>query len=314
MNKAKLIETKHLFKTFRMKRGVVSAIDDLSLSIYAGETLALVGESGSGKTVLTRILMRLYREDSGEIFFQGKSIKRCSVKDMRKLRADMQCIFQDPHASLNPRMSVGKIISEPLDIHQVGSFAKRSQKVLELLSLVGLTADHAQCFPHELSGGQCQRVSIARALALRPKLMICDEPTSALDVSIQAQIINLLKKLQKERGLTYLLISHDLTVVKYLSDRIAVMYFGKLVELASSAELYARPLHPYTQTLLSSALRSDRKSYPLGLIGDIPKSELSPKGCIFCFRCKKAMPICKSKTPVWKKVSPTCGVACHLYQ
>ena len=318
MNKTKLIETKHLFKTFRLKKNPLTAVDNVSLFIYPGETLGLVGESGCGKTVLARILMRLYRQDSGEIFFQGKSIARLRPKEIQKMRSDMQYIFQDPHASLNPRMSAQMIISEPLDIHQVGSSKQRKQRALELLNLVGLAPDIARRFPHELSGGQCQRISIARALALHPKLMICDEPTTALDVSIQAQIINLLKKLQKERGLTYLFISHDLTIVKYLSDRIAVMYGGKLIELAPSLELYARPLHPYTQALLASALppeqsRGKRRSY-ITLKEDAPKQPPSSGGCAFYSRCPRAMPICRIKPPAWKEVSSAHGVTCHLHQ
>jgi len=318
MNTVPLIETKHLFKTFRLKKGFLTAIDDVSLFIYPGETLGLVGESGCGKTVLARVLMRLYREDRGEILFQGKNIAKCHPKTIQQLRSDMQYIFQDPHASLNPRMSAQKIIAEPLDIHRLGSSEKRKQRVFELLSLVGLTPDHARRFPHELSGGQCQRISIARALALHPKLMICDEPTTALDVSIQAQIINLLKKLQKEKGLAYLLISHDLTTVKYLSDRIAVMYFGKLIELTSSAQLYARPLHPYTRALLASTLtleQSRRQKY-IHLSSTRKPSKRSPPsgGCVFYSRCPKAMPMCRVKPPIWKEVSKTHGVACHLYR
>lgn len=317
MQERALLEIKNLSKTFRLKEKRLKAVDNVSLNIYPGETFGLVGESGCGKTTLARLLMRFYKAESGDIFFEGENILKCSLKKMRKLRAHMQYIFQDPYTSLNPRMTVEKIISEPLSIHRVGSSTGRKRRVFELLSLVGLRPESAHHFPHEFSGGQRQRIGIARALALNPKLVVCDEPTAALDVSIQAQIINLLKTLQKKMGLSYLFISHDLTIVKYLSDRIGVMYLGNLVELASSSELYTHPLHPYTQALLSAApsfASSSKCSLTYALLkGEPPSLIAPPEGCAFCQRCPKAMPICKRKKPGWKGVSPTHKIACHLY-
>ena len=317
MQEKALLEIKNLSKTFRIKEKRLRAVDAVSLNIYTGETFGLVGESGCGKTALARLLMRFYKAESGDIFFEGENILKWSLKKMRKLRSQMQYIFQDPYTSLNPRMTVEKIISEPLSIHRIGSSNGRKRRVFELLSLVGLSPESAHRFPHEFSGGQRQRIGIARALALNPKLVVCDEPTAALDVSIQAQIINLLKTLQEKMGLSYLFISHDLTIVKYLSDRIGVMYLGNLVELASSSELYTHPLHPYTQALLTAApsFASSSKSNLTyaSLHGEPPSPIAPPQGCVFCQRCPKAMPICKKKKPSWKTISPTHKIACHLY-
>lgn len=318
MSDTPLIEIRNLVKTFRVKGKLLRAVDDVSLKIFPQETLGLVGESGCGKTALARVLMRLYEATGGEILFEGKSFFKYSPRQIQKLRQEMQYIFQDPYASLNPRMTTGEIIAEPLNIYRVGTRTQREERVRELLSLVGLRPESLSRFPHEFSGGQRQRIGIARALALNPRFIVCDEPIAALDVSIQAQIINLLKQLQEDMGLTYLFISHDLALVKYLSTRVAVMYLGKLMELAPSPELYENPLHPYTQALLSAIPIPDpeveRKRTRILLTGDVPSPINPPKGCVFCTRCPKAMPICHEKPPQWKEVSPGHHVACHLIE
>lgn len=312
-----LIEVRHLIKTFRVQGKLLRAVNDVCLKIYSQETLGLVGESGCGKTTFARVLMRFYEATDGDILFNKKSIIKYSPCQIREMRSNMQYIFQDPYASLNPRMTAGEIIAEPLNIHRIGSHIDREKRVCKLLTLVGLNSQSRYRFPHEFSGGQRQRIGIARALALNPKFIVCDEPIAALDVSIQAQIINLLKDLQTTMGLTYLFISHDLALIKYLSKRIAVMYLGKFVELAPSSDLYENPLHPYTQALLSAIPTLhpiDKK--PLSrvlLTADIPTPMAPPKGCVFCTRCPKVMPICFEKPPVWKKISSEHKVACHLY-
>ena len=317
MSETPLVEVKNLIKTFQAKGKLLRAVNDISLKIYPEETLGLVGESGCGKTAFARTLMRFYEATSGDIFFNGKSIVKYSAKQIRELRYHIQYIFQDPYASLNPRMTAEEIVAEPLNIYRVLSPSDRKARVRELLNLVGLREESLSRFPHEFSGGQRQRIGIARALALNPRFIVCDEPIAALDVSIQAQIINLLKKLQEDMGLTYLFISHDLSMVKYLSSRVAVMYLGKLMELASSKDLYENPLHPYTEALLSAIPIPDpvveRKRTRIFLSGDVPSPIDPPKGCVFCTRCPKAMPICSQKPPKWKEVSPNHHVACHLF-
>lgn len=311
-----LIQVRHLKKYFSVRGKVLRAVDDISFNIFPKETLGLVGESGCGKTALARAIMRFYEPTRGDILFDGKSILELKKRKVKTLRHDMQYIFQDPFASLNPRMTAGEIIAEPLNIHNVLEPSERENRVSELLELVGLSSEFARRYPHEFSGGQRQRIGIARALALNPRFIVCDEPIAALDVSIQAQIVNLLKKLQDEMGLTYLFISHDLAMVKYLSTRVAVMYLGHLMELASSDELYKNPLHPYTQGLLSAIPIPDphveKKRTRVILKGEVPSPLSPPKGCVFCTRCPKALPICHQKRPVWQEISPGHKVACHL--
>lgn len=312
-----LIQVRHLKKYFSYKGKVLRAVDDVSFEIFPQETLGLVGESGCGKTALARALMRLYEPTRGDIRFDGKSILDLKRKKIKTLRHDMQYIFQDPYASLNPRMTAGEIIAEPLNIHRILDPSQREERVHELLKLVGLRPEYYGRFPHEFSGGQRQRIGIARALALNPRFIVCDEPIAALDVSIQAQIVNLLKKLQEDMGLTYLFISHDLAMVKYISTRVAVMYLGHLVELAPSIDLYTNPLHPYTQGLLSAIPIPDpsieKKRTRILLKGEVPSPINPPKGCVFCTRCPKAMPLCHQKRPQWQEISPGHKVACHLY-
>ncbi|NGX51289.1 MAG: Oligopeptide transport ATP-binding protein OppF [Chlamydiae bacterium] len=312
-----LVQVRNLKKYFPSNGKVLRAVDDVSFDIFPRETLGLVGESGCGKTALGRALMRLYEPTQGDILFDGKSILDLNRKKIKTLRHDMQYIFQDPFASLNPRMTAGKIIAEPLVIHNVQGPRERENRVNELLEMVGLHSGYSRRFPHEFSGGQRQRIGIARALALSPRFIVCDEPIAALDVSIQAQIVNLLKKLQDEMGLTYLFISHDLALVKYLSSRVAVMYLGHFMELSTSAELYENPLHPYTQGLLSAIPIPDpkieKKRTRIILKGEVPSPINPPKGCVFCTRCPKAMAICHEKRPTWQDVTPGHKVACHLY-
>lgn len=308
-----LIKIHQLQKRF----GKLKAFEVPSLEIYEGETLGLVGESGCGKSTLGRTLLRLEEPTAGEIHFEGRNIATLSNKELKLLRRKMQIIFQDPFASLNPRMTAGDIVAEPLDIHRlIRNRTEREEKILELLELVGLTSYQRNRFPHEFSGGQRQRIGIARALAASPKFLVCDEPISALDVSVQAQIINLLKKLQKERNLTYLFIAHDLAMVKYLSTRVAVMYLGHIVELASSEELYDNPFHPYTQALYSVIPIPDpqfeRTRPRIVLKGEIPSPLNPPSGCIFSSRCPYATAKCHIVRPEWEERSPGHFVACHL--
>jgi oligopeptide transport system ATP-binding protein len=317
-----LVEAKDLYKYFPIHAGLTSrhvadvkAVDGVSFSIYAGETLGLVGESGSGKTTIGRLLLRLLPLTKGEILFEGRSIAGLSQAEMRPLRRSMQIIFQDPFASLNPRMTVGDIVSEPLRIHGIAHGKAVDDRVADLLKRVGLRPYHANRYPHEFSGGQRQRIGIARALAVDPKFIVCDEPVSALDVSIQAQVINLLEDLQQQYGLTYLFIAHDLSVVRHISTRVAVMYVGKIVETADRNALYMNPLHPYTQALLSAipipdpALEKRRKR--IVLTGDIPSPVNPPSGCRFHTRCPVAFDRCVTEEPAFKQYAPGHFAACH---
>lgn len=318
MEKA-LISARNIKKYFNVGEGILKAVDGISFDIYPGETLGLVGESGCGKSTAGRTIIRLYEPTDGELIFNGKNIYGLSRKEMREIRKDFQMIFQDPYASLNPRMTVEDIVAEPLDIHKTyKNDVDRRNRVIELLELVGLNEEHALRFPHEFSGGQRQRIGIARALALNPKFIVCDEPISALDVSIQAQVVNLLKDLQNKFGLTYLFIAHDLSMVRYISDRVGVMYLGHMMELAPSEELYENPLHPYTKALLSAIPIPDpviqRNRKRIMLEGDVP-SPINPKpGCRFVERCSIGKDICRKETPVFRQIKENHFVACHFVQ
>ncbi|MDP2858421.1 MAG: dipeptide ABC transporter ATP-binding protein [Bacillota bacterium] len=316
-----LVEVKDLKKHFPITGGVfsrvvghVKAVDGVSFQIRKGETLGLVGESGCGKTTLGRVVLRLAEPTSGEALFEGKDVFSLGKEEMRKLRREMQIIFQDPYASLNPRMTVGDIIGEPLEIHGVATGAQKEARVRDLLDVVGLASYHIRRYPHEFSGGQRQRIGIARALALNPKLIICDEPVSALDVSIQSQILNLLEDLQGQFGLTYLFIAHNLSVIKHISDRVAVMYLGKIVEMTNEAELFRNPKHPYTEALLSAVPvpNPEIKRQRIVLEGDVPSPVNPPSGCRFHTRCRIAQEICKQKEPPWEEKSPDHWYTCHL--
>jgi len=312
-----LIEVKNLKKYFEVgKNATLKAVDDVSFNIFKGETLGLVGESGCGKTTCGRTVMGLYGATGGEILFDGDDISKYDKKHKKEFTRRAQIIFQDPYASLNPRMTVGDIIGEGIDIHNLHKGDERQARIYELLQLVGLNKEHASRFPHEFSGGQRQRIGIARALAIEPDFIVCDEPISALDVSIQAQVVNLLIKLQNELGLTYLFIAHDLSMVKHISDRVGVMYLGTMVELASSKDLYDKPLHPYTQALLSAIPIPDpdatKKKARIPLEGEVP-SPINPKpGCRFAPRCRYAKPICTEKNPEFREIEPNHFAACHI--
>ena len=312
-----LLEIKDLKKYFRVGRENLKAVDGITLEIKKGETFGLVGESGCGKSTAGRVLVRLYEPSGGEVLFGGKNIHEAKGDEGRALNRKMQMIFQDPQASLNPRMVVGDIIAEGIDIHGLAENRKeRTERVHELLDTVGLSKEHASRYPHEFSGGQRQRIGVARALAVDPDFIVADEPVSALDVSIQAQVINLMKKLQRERDLTYLFISHDLSVVKDSSDRVGVMYLGVMVEMAQSDELYSNPLHPYTQALLSAVPIPDPdvelERERMVLEGDVPSPVNPPSGCRFRTRCPYATEACGREDPVWREVSPEHWVAaCH---
>jgi oligopeptide transport system ATP-binding protein len=321
MNNDTLIEVKNLTKYFPAGEGlfgagtgVVKALDDVSFSIRKGETFGLVGESGCGKTTTGRCILRLIEPTSGEVSFEGKDLLSVNAGNLRRLRRDMQIIFQDPYSSLNPRMRVGQIVAEPLTIHKVGSKAERRERVAELLRLVGLDPSHAERYPHEFSGGQRQRIGIARALALNPKFIVCDEPVSALDVSVQAQVVNLLQDLQEQLNLTYLFISHGLSVVEHISTRVGIMYLGKLVEVASSEEIFRNPLHPYTRALLSAIPKPepDERRNRLPLLGDIPTPLNPPSGCRFRTRCPMAEPRCAQTEQQLVEVSEGHFVACMV--
>lgn len=320
-----LLEVKGLKKYFPVNKGIifnrkigdVKAVDGVSFYVNRGETFGIVGESGCGKSTTGRLVMQLLKPTDGSVVFDGKELTTMNKEELRQLRQEIQMVFQDPYASLNPRKTVENIIMEPLIIHNVGTKEERQKKVKMLIEKVGLNPSHAKRYPHEFSGGQRQRIGIARALALGPKLIICDEPVSALDVSIQAQIINLLKALQKEFGYTYIFISHDLSVVKHICDRIGVMYLGKMVESADDITLFSKPLHPYTQALFSAIPIADPefdKGEQIILEGDIPSPVNPPSGCPFHTRCPKAKEICSQKTPEYKEYEPGHFAACLLLE
>ncbi|MFO7169184.1 MAG: dipeptide ABC transporter ATP-binding protein [Chloroflexota bacterium] len=316
-----LLEVNNLVKHFPIKGGVlrrtvayVKAVDGVSFTVKRGETLGLVGESGCGKTTTGRTILRLEQPTSGEVLFDGKDVFGASGSQMKALRRDMQIVFQDPYASLDPRITVGESVAEGLEIHGIGSRKEREERVREVLAKVGMHPSHMQRFPHEFSGGQRQRIGIARALVMNPKLIVCDEPVSALDVSIQSQVLNLLRNLQQEFGLTYLFIAHNLSVVEHISNRVGVMYLGKLVELADRVELFRRPRHPYTKALLSAVpipnplARRER----IILQGDVPSPINPPKACRFHTRCWMARPICSEQEPVFEEKEPGHWAACHF--
>jgi oligopeptide transport system ATP-binding protein len=318
-----LLRVKNLVKHFPIKGGLlgrevdrVHAVDGVSFDLTAGETLGVVGESGCGKSTTGRCILRLIEPTSGEVWFEGRNVTALTKTELRALARDMQIIFQDPYASLNPRMTVGAIIGEALIIHKLArTRAEFEARIVELLETVGLSADHMRRFPHEFSGGQRQRIGIARALAVSPKLIVCDEAVSALDVSIQAQVINLLEDLQAKFGLTYIFIAHDLSVVEHISNRIAVMYLGRIVELASAKALYTRPLHPYTEALLSAVPIPDPevKRKRIVLQGDVPSPIHPPKGCHFHTRCPiRQLPLCSTESPALEQTADGHWVACHL--
>ena len=314
-----LVEVKNLKEYFNIATGAfttkpLKAVDDVSFSIHRGETLGLVGESGCGKTTVGRTLLHLYKPTGGQIFFDGKEVK--TKKDLLEYRKKSAMVFQDPYSSLNPRMTVADIIGEPLDVHNMYANKKeRTEKILDLMAKVGLNSEHANRYAHEFSGGQRQRIGIARAMAMSPQFVVCDEPVSALDVSIQAQVINMFDELQDQMGLTYLFIAHDLLVVRHISDRIAVMYLGKMVELADANEIYDHPLHPYTKCLMSAVPLPDpqkaRENHRIVLSGDIPSPLNAPSGCPFRTRCPYAKEECGASMPEFKEVQPGHFVACH---
>lgn len=316
----KLLEIKNLKKHFKVgRKQMLKAVDNISFDIYRGETFGLVGESGCGKSTAGRTILRLYNATEGEVNFEGENVHgKKSKKEMKTFNQKMQMIFQDPYASLNPRMTVMDIVAEGIDIHGLAENAsERKDRVFELLETVGLNREHANRYPHEFSGGQRQRIGIARALSVDPEFIIADEPISALDVSIQAQVVNLMQQLQRDRGLTYLFIAHDLSMVKHISDRVGVMYLGNMAEVASSDDVYEDPLHPYTQALLSAIPVPDpeveRTRERMIIEGDVPSPIAPPSGCRFRTRCPHAMDVCAKETPKWQEVKNDHWVACHLY-
>ncbi len=318
-----LLQVRGLKKHFPIRSGIVfqrevaavKAVDGISFDIYEGETLGLVGESGCGKSTTGRTILQLHRATAGSVKFEGEELTTLKGEALRKMRRRMQMVFQDPYASLNPRMSVGRIVAEPLVVHNIGSRKEREERVAELLDLVGLNPYFIRRYPHEFSGGQRQRIGLARALALNPRFIVADEPISALDVSIQAQVVNLLQKLQEDLGLTYLFIAHDLSMVRHLCDRVAVMYLGKIVEIAPSEELYTNPLHPYTQALLSAVPVPDpvveETRQRIILKGDVPSPLNPPTGCNFNTRCPVSIDVCHDEDPDLVEVLPGHWVACH---
>jgi oligopeptide transport system ATP-binding protein len=319
-----LVRVENLKKYFPITRGIVvqrhvgdiKAVDGISFNIYEGETLGLVGESGCGKSTTGRSVLQLYRPTEGTVYFEDQNLIEMKGEQLRRQRRKMQMIFQDPYASLNPRMTVGNIIGEPLEVHNVASGRERQDRVQELLQLVGLNPYFVNRYPHEFSGGQRQRIGVARALALNPSFIVCDEPISALDVSIQAQVVNLLEDLQQDLGLTYLFIAHDLSMVRHISDRVAVMYLGKIVELTDRDMLYANPQHPYTEALLSAVPIPDpeveERRRRIILEGDVPSPANPPVGCNFSTRCPKVMQVCYDVDPEFKEIAPNHWCACHL--
>ena len=312
-----LVRADHISKFFKVAGGrMLHAVEDVSLDIHRGETLGLVGESGCGKSTLGRTMMGIYRPTKGKLYYAGKEVDLSNRKDRIAFSKKAQIVFQDPYASLDPRMTVGSIIQEGMEIHGLYDEQKRRERVAELLDIVGLNREHANRFPHEFSGGQRQRIGIARALAIEPEFIVCDEPISALDVSIQAQVINLLHDLQQKMGLTYLFIAHDLNIVRYISDRIAVMYLGSMVELAQSGELYANTLHPYSKALLSAVPIPDpdleTTKHRQIIEGDVPSPINKPKGCAFSSRCPLACDKCREAAPQLREAAPGHFVACHL--
>lgn len=313
-----LIEVKELSKHFNVGRNLVlKAVDDVTFNIYKGETFGVVGESGCGKTTCGRTVLGMYDATKGQVLYEGKDIHSMNKKERFDFKKKAQYIFQDPYASLDPRMTIGSIIAEGMDVHFKMTEEERQNKIDRLLNIVGLNKEHGARFPHELSGGQRQRVGIARSLAVEPEFIVCDEPISALDVSIQAQIVNLLNKLQNEMGLTYMFISHDLSMVKHISDRIAVMYLGSVAELAQADMIYEDSLHPYTQALISAIPVPDphigRQNKRIRIEGEVPSPINVPPGCKFAGRCPKCMDICRKENPRLREVKPEHFVACHLY-
>lgn len=318
-----LLKVDNLKKYFPIRHGMfarhvgdVKAVDDVSFELFEGETLGIVGESGCGKSTTGRAIMRLHEPTDGQVTFDGVELTKLNSEQMRKVRREIQMVFQDPYASLNPRHTVEKILEEPLIVHGIGNAKERKKKVHEYLEIVGLSPYHVKRYPHQFSGGQRQRIGIARALMTNPKLIIADEPVSAMDVSIQAQVLNLMQRLQEDLKLTYIFIAHDLGVVRHISDRVGVMYLGRLVEIAESESLYHEPLHPYTQALLSAVPIPDPQfeREQLLLKGDIPSPSNPPTGCTFHTRCPFAMDKCKQEIPMLQQVKPGHSVACHLYE
>lgn len=310
------LEVKHLKKYFNTPRGSVHAVDDVTFSLEKGETMGLVGESGCGKSTLGRTIIHLLESTEGSIYFEGQDITHLKKAGLRKLREDMQIIFQDPYSSLNPRLTLRDTVMEPLKLSGRYNKKELEEETDRLMSLVGIEKRFRNSYPHELDGGRRQRVGIARAIALNPKFIVCDEPVSALDVSIQAQILNLLMQLQKDLKLSYLFISHDLNVVRHISNRVGVMYLGRIVEMGETEDVYCNPMHPYTQALLSAIPKMDplEQTHRIRLEGDVPSPANPPKGCAFHDRCRQCMDICRTEVPETKEIAPGHCLACHLFK